>query len=199
MLPGLCAHWFLGISFNSLSFTLSDLGQLTAPPRSSLSGPLYVLCSPRLFHEPYEAWNYGCFLVLAPELSNVWHIEITQVFMKWMNGLTSHWNDYLSDKFNWRSVEMMWTHINHIMAFLPLYHESKSREHLPQRRRQGLGMEKEHIDETTVEPWTTRVWVYIYRFFSIKNPLSEGFTSTGSTTVSQSRIPNPIGNSVFNL
>lgn len=109
MLPGLCAHWLPGISFHSLSFTLSDLSQRAAPPRNSLGWPLYVLCPPWLFHEPCEVWNYGCFMVLAPELSNVWHMEITQVFMKWMNGFMSRWNDCLSDKFNWRFVEMMWT------------------------------------------------------------------------------------------
>lgn len=38
-----------------------------------------------------------------------------------MDGLTSHRNDCLSDKFNRRFLEMMWSH-THILARLPVYH-----------------------------------------------------------------------------
>ena len=53
---------------------------------------------------------------------NVWHIEITQMFMKYMNELTSHRNNCLSDKFGRRFIDMLCTHTTHLLTFLSLYH-----------------------------------------------------------------------------
>lgn len=114
MLPLLCAPRALCTLIAGNQLPLPVLHLIWPQPAGSPSQELPRLasvCAVSSLAISRALWGLELWLLhgSSSRLSNVWHMEITQVFMKWMNGFTSRWNDCLSDKFNWRFLEMMWT------------------------------------------------------------------------------------------